>query len=1120
MFSTTDGIAISRGRGREVRGEAYRFSNGEWTSFYNFPYSDYPLIATRDSLKQFWTIHHLTHDGAYRPVHTEFVNGKKRKIPLPNIMWDEIDYVMYKGIHQFSDGTAWMVGQQGHILYYNGTRWNEVESPLIHHDRTNVYEGDLNDVFMLSAQSGWAVGRDGIILHFQDGAWSRVPSPTQQHLHAVAFADEDHGWAVGERGTILRWDGHQWNREDVDIRERLTSVKVIDTNNVWVVGYSSTLLHFNGTAWNRDASITMYEDNFADIDVVKDTNGALQYWIIGDYGIYTTFNSTGFSFTDITAQASLRRVGRGGIFFNRSSEEFPDLLVLNDGGIDLLYENNDKNVFSDVTESAGLLEAPQNATVSAVGDVNNDGNIDLLQVVNHTNFRLYFGTIFGGFRDATEFSQLRFTDNSFTGHCALRFVDLNNDGNLDLYVSQYDLPDQIFRNDGTGRFTEIAESTGVNKLVNHSSYGAAFGDFNDDGLIDIFIPYYVSYKRKFFDLYLNQGNFRFRSVVDSVFYSRLDISPTVAVTQDFNNDGYCDIFVHNQKAPPYLLVNDGNAKFTNVASRVGLVHTNFHPEPTNGVVAVADVNNDGWIDIFDGSKLYLNSPEFHFTEVSERVGIHFTGNPSFADIDNDGDMDLFIGSSRGALGKGDRAALFRNNLNPPLYAKVKVFPDKSNRSAVGTTLVAGQRITTLGLHSSPLLPNVVQEEIFMLDSSIQQPVKVIFSIGNAVVSIMGSRVQVYESPLFIRQLTLLSTSVRRTFLLLDWKMEILKLTAVALLFIGWIKFGKKIGVKQVVQSPRFVVSLLCAHLLLMHLLSSFSLVVSAVVHVALVGVFGTLSLALARIIIQQREAKYISHYKILEHIGTGGMGTVYKAIDSETKSIVALKVLNAELLKDPENRRRLSAEGHLLASFNHPRIIRVFEIGESNGRGFIAMEFLSGGTLKEKLEKEHPLSIEQIKQYVLQVCDGLSEIHVKGIVHRDLKTGNIMLDEHDTVRIMDFGLSKSPLVTTMTSLGTVLGTLGYVAPEQVTSIDVDQRTDIFSLGVIMYELLTKELPFKGENEIALIHSIFNTVPPPPSSLRSDIDKTWDDVVMKCLAKDASERYASVAEVKKAIDSAT
>jgi serine/threonine-protein kinase len=279
------------------------------------------------------------------------------------------------------------------------------------------------------------------------------------------------------------------------------------------------------------------------------------------------------------------------------------------------------------------------------------------------------------------------------------------------------------------------------------------------------------------------------------------------------------------------------------------------------------------------------------------------------------------------------------------------------------------------------------------------------------------------------------------------------------------------------------------------------------------GISTVIALYFGKVIIERREARFIAHYRIYELLGAGGMGSVYKAVDSVTKNVVALKVLNPELLKDPENRRRLSAEGHLLSSFNHPHIVKVFEIGESSGRGYIAMEYLGGGTLRQKLEQEHPLSKVDIAKFFIQVCDGLEEVHQKGIVHRDLKTGNLMLTGDGNIRIMDFGLSKSPLVTTMTSLGTVLGTLGYVAPEQITSMNVDQRTDIFSLGVILYELLTMELPFKGENEIALIHSIFNTEPPVPSTFRNDIPAGWEPIIMKCLAKDANKRYSSVAELK-------
>ncbi|MFQ5584898.1 MAG: protein kinase, partial [Calditrichia bacterium] len=263
-------------------------------------------------------------------------------------------------------------------------------------------------------------------------------------------------------------------------------------------------------------------------------------------------------------------------------------------------------------------------------------------------------------------------------------------------------------------------------------------------------------------------------------------------------------------------------------------------------------------------------------------------------------------------------------------------------------------------------------------------------------------------------------------------------------------------------------------------------------------------------------ARKISHYKLLALLGKGGMGEVYKAVDVITKDVVALKVLNDALLADPENKKRLSNEGMLLTSFTHPHIVRVFEVGETGAHGFIAMEYLCGGTLREYLEKNNPLPVTEVKNFLLQIGDGLGEIHKNGIIHRDLKSGNIMLDEWGKIRIMDFGLSKSPLVTTMTTMGTIIGTLGYVAPEQITGMHLDHRVDIFSYGVVVFELLTARLPFGGENEMALIHSIFNTVPPPPSALRDSISSEWDVIVKGCLEKNPEERFQSIDNVTDAI----
>ncbi len=272
------------------------------------------------------------------------------------------------------------------------------------------------------------------------------------------------------------------------------------------------------------------------------------------------------------------------------------------------------------------------------------------------------------------------------------------------------------------------------------------------------------------------------------------------------------------------------------------------------------------------------------------------------------------------------------------------------------------------------------------------------------------------------------------------------------------------------------------------------------------------------IIVENRKRRYVGHYELKTLLGEGGMGKVYQAIDIKTKRIYAIKLLHSALLNESENRRRFANEGQLLREFSHPNIIKVFEVGESSEQGYLVMEYLSGGTLKEYLNAHHPLPLETIQQVALQVCDGLSEIHRHSVVHRDLKTTNLMLDEKGTVRIMDFGLSKSPLVSMKTTLGTIIGTLGYVAPEQITGTMSDARTDIFSFGVVLYELCTNQLPFAGENEMAVIHAIFNRTPTPISELRPDLPKALAQIVSKCLQNDLNLRYQTVEDIKRDLES--
>ncbi len=260
--------------------------------------------------------------------------------------------------------------------------------------------------------------------------------------------------------------------------------------------------------------------------------------------------------------------------------------------------------------------------------------------------------------------------------------------------------------------------------------------------------------------------------------------------------------------------------------------------------------------------------------------------------------------------------------------------------------------------------------------------------------------------------------------------------------------------------------------------------------------------------------KTISHYRILDKIGAGGMAIVYKAEDVNLKRTVTLKFLPPQLTVNKETRKRFTTEAQSASSLDHPNICTIYEIGTSeDDEMFIAMGFYEGETLNLKIEKGK-LKINEAINITIQTAAGLSKAHEKDIIHRDIKPANIMITIDGVVKILDFGLAKLSGHTTLTRTGTMLGTTVYMSPEQASGEKVDLRTDIWSLGVILYEMLCGSFPFPGDNEQAMMYAILNKDPRPLTSFRNDIPDYVEKVIYKALGKDADKRYQYVGELVK------
>lgn len=255
----------------------------------------------------------------------------------------------------------------------------------------------------------------------------------------------------------------------------------------------------------------------------------------------------------------------------------------------------------------------------------------------------------------------------------------------------------------------------------------------------------------------------------------------------------------------------------------------------------------------------------------------------------------------------------------------------------------------------------------------------------------------------------------------------------------------------------------------------------------------------------------IGHYRIISKIGSGGMGEVYLAEDTKLDRKVALKFLPQHLCQDADCRARFTREAQASAKLDHPNIVAVHEVGEYNGRPFFSMQHVEGQTLKEVIAGK-TLPLDRILGIAIQVCEGLQVAHDKGITHRDIKPSNILIDSHGRARIVDFGLASVLGTEQLTKTGSTLGTVGYMSPEQVRGDKVDQRTDLFSFGVVLYELLTGHSPFKSDTEAATLNAITSTRPELLARFRREIPSELQTIIDKALDKDVANRYQHADEL--------
>ncbi len=260
----------------------------------------------------------------------------------------------------------------------------------------------------------------------------------------------------------------------------------------------------------------------------------------------------------------------------------------------------------------------------------------------------------------------------------------------------------------------------------------------------------------------------------------------------------------------------------------------------------------------------------------------------------------------------------------------------------------------------------------------------------------------------------------------------------------------------------------------------------------------------------------LGRYTVMEAIGSGGMGAVYRARDEKLERLVAIKILSPGLVTDDESRRRFRKEALALAKLSHPHIAAVYDVGEQDGIDYLVMECVPGQTLSAT-SKAGQLSVERATSILLEIAGALEEAHEQGVIHRDLKPANVMVTPRGHPKVLDFGIAKllaplAPDATASLETGFLIGTPLYMSPEQAQGNPVDARTDLWSLGVIYFQLLTCRTPFEGDNNIAILHAILTDPPTPLRTLRPDAPQLASQIIDRCLQKDPADRYQSAAEI--------
>ena len=958
--------------------------------------------------------------------------------------------------------TGWIGGNHAKLLKRTPTGWRAAEIEL----EPGVESLDLNvlDIALTRDGHGLLVGSRGLVARLEGGVWRQLAVPeilAGRQLLALDLTPDGAAWIVGRGGVLARWHGDDGWHIERPATFTLMAIDMVNNEEGWAVGGAGTILRRHEGRWQSVPS-PMAED-LVDIAMQDREHG----WIVSQRTVLR----------GEPARSTLPWVeSTPAMLADRPAQELAIADLNGDGSLDLILgEREDVRIFPRRAEgfSVGpVLPRPASAYVGrldgwAVGDGDGDGETDLLLLGEYGDDRhFYRNDGAGAFTDATATAGF----GAFAGQENTAYwVDLEGDGDLDLYLARGSLSgslplnDQLYSNDGFGRFVPRQLAVGdvaIEKTV-------VWGDFDGDGDPDAVIPGYYPFEARF---YRNEGGM----LVDATATSGLRVATSevnAGLAVDLDRDGDLDLVLAGERLEIHRNDDLGQGGALVEAGSVASGLTDARAI----FCRVGDLDHDGlpellvhWRSIDEVSTLLLSQPAnggegtIEYAKVNAASNLLVSLGPLddavLADLDGDGDLDPLLTGPRGTV-------LLEGRRNDRRWLRVRLHGHRG--SVLGAAVrVRAVRVRAPRAEPGPLLAHIhaaidsggLGEIHTGLGDVATVDVEVLFPAPSHRRVVLrnvaaGSVLDVHDTAMPWRLPVRVSRAARR------WLAAPGSRRDAFVLFVG----------------------------------------------------LGAVLASLRHLARRRRSARHCGPYRLGPVLGEGAMGVVHRARHVVRGHEVALKLLHPHLLRDETHRLRFLREAQLMAECRHPALVQIEEAGEIDGRGFIAMELLKGRSLAHHLEAEGALPAPTWRAVATALTEALSALHEGGIVHRDLKSENVFLldepadDWTRRVRLMDLGLAWSEAQATLTREHVVVGTVSTMAPERLEGAPADARADLWSLGVVLYEAATGQLPFAAADGAALVQAILNEEPVPPSQRGAKLPAADEALILALLARDPAAR---------------